>query len=74
MFTDNFIVKFKRLSLILKEIFLFEFLSNFFPNTCSNFFLSFPIQAGYDIDQALVLCQMHNFTAGILYLYEKAEL
>ncbi|CAE1174781.1 VPS11 [Acanthosepion pharaonis] len=31
-------------------------------------------EAGYDIDQALVLCQMHNFTAGILYLYEKAEL
>ncbi|XP_036368498.1 vacuolar protein sorting-associated protein 11 homolog isoform X3 [Octopus sinensis] len=31
-------------------------------------------KAGYDINQALVLCQMHNFTAGILYLYEKAEL
>ncbi|XP_064597137.1 vacuolar protein sorting-associated protein 11 homolog [Liolophura sinensis] len=30
--------------------------------------------AGYDLDQALVLCQMNNFKAGILYLYEKAQL
>lgn len=30
--------------------------------------------ANYDIDQALVLCQMNNFKAGILYLYEKAHL
>ncbi|XP_013381879.1 vacuolar protein sorting-associated protein 11 homolog [Lingula anatina] len=30
--------------------------------------------AGYDLDQALVLCQMNNFKAGILYLYEKARL
>eukprot|EP00057_Strongylocentrotus_purpuratus_P015993 XP_011670467.1 PREDICTED: vacuolar protein sorting-associated protein 11 homolog [Strongylocentrotus purpuratus] len=28
----------------------------------------------YDIDQALVLCQMHSFQKGILYLYEKAQL
>ncbi|XP_071958560.1 vacuolar protein sorting-associated protein 11 homolog isoform X2 [Antedon mediterranea] len=32
------------------------------------------IDAGYDIDQALVLCQMHDFKKGILYLYEKAKL
>ncbi|XP_077990077.1 vacuolar protein sorting-associated protein 11 homolog [Glandiceps talaboti] len=31
-------------------------------------------EAQYDIDQALVLCQMHNFKAGILYLYEKAKI
>ncbi|XP_070533237.1 vacuolar protein sorting-associated protein 11 homolog [Ptychodera flava] len=31
-------------------------------------------EAQYDIDQALVLCQMHNFKAGNLYLYEKAKL
>ncbi|XP_069106820.1 vacuolar protein sorting-associated protein 11 homolog isoform X1 [Argopecten irradians] len=30
--------------------------------------------ARYDLDQALVLCQMNNFKAGILYLYEKAHL
>ena len=30
--------------------------------------------AKYDIDHALVLAQMHNFKAGILYLYEKANL
>ncbi|PIK58361.1 putative vacuolar protein sorting-associated protein 11-like, partial [Apostichopus japonicus] len=28
----------------------------------------------YDIDLALALCQKHNFTKGILYLYEKAKL
>ncbi|XP_050409252.1 vacuolar protein sorting-associated protein 11 homolog [Patella vulgata] len=28
----------------------------------------------YNIDQALILCQMNNFKAGILYLYEKAHL
>ncbi|XP_033108411.1 vacuolar protein sorting-associated protein 11 homolog isoform X2 [Anneissia japonica] len=32
------------------------------------------VNAGYDIDQALVLCQMHDFKKGILYLYEKAKL
>ena len=31
-------------------------------------------QAGYDLDHALVLCQMHSFKAGVLYLYEKAKL
>ncbi|CAG2230700.1 PEP5 [Mytilus edulis] len=31
-------------------------------------------EAKYDLDQALVLCQMNNFKAGILYLYEKAHL
>ncbi|XP_071483682.1 vacuolar protein sorting-associated protein 11 homolog [Diadema antillarum] len=31
-------------------------------------------EARYDIDQALVLCQMHSFQKGILYLYEKAQL
>eukprot|EP00918_Siedleckia_nematoides_P018931 GHVU01040411.1.p1 GENE.GHVU01040411.1~~GHVU01040411.1.p1 ORF type:complete len:904 (-),score=100.20 GHVU01040411.1:521-3232(-) len=30
--------------------------------------------AGYDLDQALLLCQIHNFKPGILYLYEKAKL
>lgn len=25
-------------------------------------------------DKALVLCQMHNFKEGILYLYEKGKL
>ncbi|KAJ8020828.1 Vacuolar protein sorting-associated protein 11-like [Holothuria leucospilota] len=28
----------------------------------------------YDMDLALVLCQKHNFSKGILYLYEKAKL
>ena len=32
------------------------------------------MQAGYDLDQALILCQMNNFKAGILFLYEKAKL
>ncbi|KAK2192567.1 hypothetical protein NP493_28g12007 [Ridgeia piscesae] len=32
------------------------------------------ISAGYDLDQVLVLCQMYNFKAGILFLYEKAKL
>ena len=36
--------------------------------------LSSPPQATYDLDHALVLVQLHNFSAGILYLYEKAEL
>ncbi|ESO93774.1 hypothetical protein LOTGIDRAFT_182193 [Lottia gigantea] len=31
-------------------------------------------EARYNIDQALILCQMNNFKAGILYLYEKAHL
>ena len=31
-------------------------------------------QAKYDIDHALILCQMNNFKVGILYLYEKAHL
>jgi hypothetical protein len=31
-------------------------------------------QAKYDEGHALVLCQMHNFKAGILYLYEKMKL
>ncbi|XP_060553204.1 vacuolar protein sorting-associated protein 11 homolog [Ruditapes philippinarum] len=31
-------------------------------------------EANYDLDQALVLCQMNNFKAGILCLYEKARL
>lgn len=31
-------------------------------------------ESGYDIDQALVLCQVSNFRPGILYLYEKAKL
>ncbi|XP_064651834.1 vacuolar protein sorting-associated protein 11 homolog [Lineus longissimus] len=30
--------------------------------------------AGYDVNQALVLCQMNDFKSGILYLYEKAKL
>ena len=32
------------------------------------------LQAKYDLDQAMVLCQMNDFKAGILYLYEKAHL
>ena len=31
-------------------------------------------QAKYDIDHALILCQMNNFKVGILFLYEKAHL
>ena len=31
-------------------------------------------QAKYDIDHALILCQMNNFKDGILYLYGKAQL
>ncbi|XP_031570001.1 vacuolar protein sorting-associated protein 11 homolog [Actinia tenebrosa] len=31
-------------------------------------------EAGYDLDHAMVLAQMHHFKAGILYLYEKAKL
>ncbi|XP_019628396.1 PREDICTED: vacuolar protein sorting-associated protein 11 homolog [Branchiostoma belcheri] len=30
--------------------------------------------AHYDVNQALVLCQMHNYKAGILYLYERERL
>ena len=30
--------------------------------------------AVYDLDHALVLAQMQDFKAGILYLYEKAQL
>lgn len=33
-----------------------------------------PEANNYDLDQALVLCQMNNFKAGILVLYEKARL
>ncbi|ELT88573.1 hypothetical protein CAPTEDRAFT_218778 [Capitella teleta] len=29
---------------------------------------------GYDLDQALVMCQMHSFKAGVLFLYERAKL
>ena len=32
------------------------------------------LQAKYDLDQALVLCQMNDYKPGILYLYEKAQL
>ncbi|PVD32476.1 hypothetical protein C0Q70_07915 [Pomacea canaliculata] len=30
--------------------------------------------AGYSMEQAMVLCQVNSFKAGILYLYEKAQL
>ena len=32
------------------------------------------LQAAYDANQALVLCQMNDFRAGVLYLYEKMKL
>ena len=32
------------------------------------------LQAAYDPNQALVLCQMNDFRAGVLYLYEKMKL
>jgi len=32
------------------------------------------MQAGYDPNQALVLCQMNDFRAGVLFLYEKMKL
>jgi len=41
---------------------------------CQVTFLIVCYQANYDLDQALVLCQMNNFREGILYLYEKARL
>jgi len=44
----------------------------FFSNYMESFY--FVLKAKYDLDQALVLCQMNNFKAGILYLYEKAHL
>ena len=31
-------------------------------------------KAPYDMDHALILCQMHDFREGILYMYEKAHL
>ena len=31
-------------------------------------------QASYELTQALVLCKLNNFKAGILFLYEKAKL
>ena len=34
----------------------------------------YSLQASYDLDHALVLAQMHDFRAGILYLYERAGL
>jgi vacuolar protein sorting-associated protein 11 len=30
--------------------------------------------ASYDVNQALVVCQLYNFKAGILFLYEKNEM
>lgn len=30
--------------------------------------------ANYDKDQTLILCQIHNFRSGILYLYEERKL
>ncbi|KAK7475894.1 hypothetical protein BaRGS_00032862, partial [Batillaria attramentaria] len=35
---------------------------------------SISARAGYSMEQAMVLCQVNNFKAGILYLYEKAHL
>jgi hypothetical protein len=32
------------------------------------------MQAVYDLDHALVLAQMHDFRAGVLFLYQKAGL
>nr|CAD7456680.1 unnamed protein product [Timema tahoe] len=31
-------------------------------------------EANYDKDQTLILCQVHNFRSGILYLYEESKL
>lgn len=31
-------------------------------------------EANYDKDQTLVICQMLNFKAGVLYLYEENKL
>ncbi|XP_047107852.1 vacuolar protein sorting-associated protein 11 homolog isoform X3 [Schistocerca piceifrons] len=31
-------------------------------------------EANYDKDQTLILCQIHNFRSGILYLYEEGKL
>ncbi|KDR21303.1 Vacuolar protein sorting-associated protein 11-like protein [Zootermopsis nevadensis] len=31
-------------------------------------------EANYDNDQTLILCQIHNFKSGILYLYEESKL
>nr|CAD7409648.1 unnamed protein product [Timema poppensis] len=31
-------------------------------------------EANYDKDQTLILCQIHNFRSGILYLYEESKL
>lgn len=31
-------------------------------------------EANYDKDQTLVICQMLDFRAGILYLYEESKL
>lgn len=31
-------------------------------------------EANYDKDQTLILCQIHNFKSGILYLYEESKL
>lgn len=38
--------------------------------------MSFLKQYGqkYDLDQALILCQSYNFDAGMLYLYEQAQM
>lgn len=36
--------------------------------------MSIVLQAGYSMEQAMVLCQVNSFKAGILYLYEKAQL
>lgn len=30
--------------------------------------------ARYDTDHALVLCQLHHFIPGVLFIYEKAKL
>jgi len=31
-------------------------------------------EASYDKDQTLILCQIHSFKSGILYLYEESKL
>ncbi len=46
----------------------------YLPILYYNMILYIFFQACYDLDQALVMCQMNNFKAGILYLYEKARL
>ncbi len=60
----------------LLELYLREYVKELEPEELKSRILSFLKDPGsnYDTDQALVLCQIHNFGPGTLFVYEKAKL